>query len=195
MLVSREPRFVYSRGKQSPIGLYWNTPIFWFTNPRFVLLIRDFLFCPLLCIPTFVTSHWSLRYTFILHHPLDATLSWTHVWQITEASDYKVLNMDIFLTQMHRFILEGRLTPRNHVKHFFLMDGCTVLDYWISAAVHYHYKARKSQDFFYIIPNRNDLDGLRVSKSWGNFYFFGWTIPLKGKRHRFSMFQYVLPST
>ncbi len=53
------------------------------------------------------------------------------------------------------------------------MDGRTFLDFKISESksqtLHWHYKVWKSQDIFGLMLKSED--GLRVSKSWGNFHF------------------------
>ncbi len=49
------------------------------------------------------------------------------------------------------------------------MDGRTFLDFKISIPIHWHYKVWKSQDIFGLMLKSED--GLRVSKSWGNFHF------------------------
>ncbi len=61
----------------------------------------------------------------------------------------------------------------------FLMDGCTYLGFKILTPINCHYKVRRSQDIFNItqivfIWKKKVIytkDGLRVSKSWGNFHF------------------------
>ncbi len=73
-------------------SLYRNPPTFFFTNPCFVVLIHDqhFVLLSLLHASVFVTNHHRMCDTYILRYPYDLSI-------------YNILNMDIFLIQMHQF--------------------------------------------------------------------------------------------
>ncbi len=73
-----------------------------------------------------------LRYAYILLHPLKC---------------HSLVNMDIFHTQTHHFASEGFVVLYGTL---LMMDGCTFLGFKISNSIHCHYKAWKSQEFFYI---------------------------------------------
>ncbi len=62
----------------------------------------------------------------------------------------KVLNMVIFLTQTLGF-KRLLLTPWSCVEKYFMMDGCTLLDFKISTTIHCHYIACKSQNLYIYI--------------------------------------------
>ncbi len=116
-----------AKENQSPLGLYRNPLTFFFSNPRFVPLIGDVLFCFLHCGSAFVTA-----FANILRHRLER-----HSWEIMV---YKVLNMDIFLTQMHQFI-----TPP---------EPCGLL-FWSSKSrppFTIIVKLGRARTFFYITP-------------------------------------------
>lgn len=54
---------------------------------------------------------------------------------------YKVVNMDIFLTQMHIFASEYLYYPPRAVWTSFIMDGCNFLDFKFWATIDSQYKA------------------------------------------------------
>jgi len=54
---------------------------------------------------------------------------------------YKVINMDIFLTKLHRFASEGLINPPGAVWITFMMDGCAFLGFKISVTIHSHYNS------------------------------------------------------
>ncbi len=102
----------------------------------------------------------------------------------------KVLNMDIFLTQTHRFTSEGiYLPPRAVWSTFFMMDGCTF--FWASksqppfTAI---IKLGRTSTIFYItliVFIWNKKVSPRMAWGWVNhgvIFIFGWTIPLRTEK-------------
>ncbi len=56
-----------------------------------------------------------------------------------DKSDYYGLNMDIFLRKKNTSICYRRplFTPQSHVRHFFIVDGCALLDlFWTDEEKH-----------------------------------------------------------
>ncbi len=66
-----------AKENQSPLGLYRNPPTFFFTNPRFVLLINDQRFVLFRSLSTFVTNHATPTSYVIRRIGL-------HIWQSSE---------------------------------------------------------------------------------------------------------------
>ncbi len=136
-----------AKENQSPIGLlYRNPPTFFFTNPRFVLLIRDrhFVLLSLLRASVFITNHHRIRDAYGLRH----------LYDMYDLSISNIVNMDIFLIKMHRFAT-GVFYPRSHLRRIYY--GCTrfiwrLLDCWTKTPTYPHSNAWKSKDNFYITP-------------------------------------------
>ncbi len=97
-----------AKKNQSPLGLHGKPQTFFFTNPRFVFLIRDWCFVLL-----------SLSST-LLRSSLITEWKW-------EKSVYNVLNMDIFLTKN---TTGGVYSPPEPCEACFIMDGCTLFDFF-----------------------------------------------------------------
>lgn len=109
MPVSREPSFVYFKGKTISSS---------FSSKSFNRSLHKFSFCTsnlwsvlfssLLRASTFVASHQSLCYAYAIRR--NAALPWTREPQLAkpEIMVYYVLNKDIFRLQMHEFASEGR---------------------------------------------------------------------------------------
>ncbi len=90
---------------------------------------------------------------------------------------YKVLNMDVFLTQTHRFTFDTSkafINPPEPCGAFFMMDRCTLLDFKIFIAI---IKLRRARTFFnitmivFVQKKKAIYTGLKASKLWGNFHF------------------------
>ncbi len=142
-----------TKENQSPLGLYRNPPTFFFTNPRFVLLIRDQLFVLLsvLRASAFVTNHRCIHCAYVLRHP-PGTASAYDSKEKWEKSVYNVLNMDIFLTKMHGFATGGLYSPPGSMWGTFYYGWMRfislLLDCWTKTPAYCHYKAWKSKDNF-----------------------------------------------
>ncbi len=96
--------YILPKESQSPLGLYRNPPTFFFTNPRFVLLIHDrrFVLQSFFRASTFVMNHQRMYIAYILRHLLERLACMT-VSRSEKKSIYNILNMDMFLTETHRF--------------------------------------------------------------------------------------------
>ncbi len=112
-----------AKENQSPIGLlYRNPPTFFFTNPRFVLLIRDrhFVLLSLLRASVFITNHHRIRDAYGLRH----------LYDMYDLSISNIVNMDIFLIKMHRFAT-GVFYPRSHLRRILLWMHAPLFDvFW-----------------------------------------------------------------
>ncbi len=105
MLVSWEPSFVYSKEKKlSPLGLYRNLPFIFLYKSSFCTsnLRQVFFFLPSLL--HFCVCHFSpeITPTSSAGTPLSRERIYDYGHMVC-----KVLNMDIFLTQMHQFATGG----------------------------------------------------------------------------------------
>ncbi len=107
---AKEAKFPYFTKEKSPLGLYRNPPTFFFTNPRFVLLICDwcFVLLSLICASTLVTNHRHMHDAYILHPEWLARMT---VSRSEKKSVDNVLNVDIFLAKTHGFPTRGPYSP------------------------------------------------------------------------------------
>ncbi len=116
----RKQSFLTSaKENQSPLGLYWNPLTFFFTNPRFVLLICDWNF--VLCSPVcFRVRHLSpahaqrIRLTSSAGTAFNCECAYDSYWK-WEKSVYNILNMNIFVTKTHRFTTGGLYSPYSYL--------------------------------------------------------------------------------
>ncbi len=92
----------------NPIKHYENHLPFSYACQGCIYLIKNTVNTVILWHKLLIKKHVFIAYT--IPTPLAGTpLSWTCVQQLADAGDYlyKVLNKDVFLTQMHRFTSEG----------------------------------------------------------------------------------------
>ncbi len=124
------------------------------------------LFCSVRCASAFVTFHRSLCYANVLHYPPLSRECANNGYRKLEITVFKVLNMDIILTQTHHFTSEGLYLPPEQCGALFMMEGCTLLDFKISTPTGI-LKLGRAQDIFLY-----NSDCIRLKEeSWGNFHF------------------------
>ncbi len=158
-MVQRKRSFLtFAKENQSPLGLYRNPLTFFFSNPRFVLLIRDWCFV-LLSPLRFHIHHFSLVRKLHIRPLLSArkVLSREHVYdskQKLQITVYSVVNIYIFLAKMLWFTTGGLCSPHWAVWGTFLLWWMRFIgllfDCRTRTPTHCHYKAWKSQDIFLI---------------------------------------------
>ncbi len=137
-----------AKENQPPLGIHWNPPTFFFTNPRFAIGV---LFCSLLCASI---RHFSLQLMHTLH-PTSATLLWMCVQQLVEARDYGLYIFKYGYYSYKTALIPFRrplLTPLSHVMQFFMMDECTLLDFKISKPIYSIIKLGRARTFFNTTP-------------------------------------------
>ncbi len=138
-MVQRKRSFLtFAKENQSPLGLYRNPLTFLFSNPRFVLLIRDWCFV-LLSPLRFHIHHFSLVRKLHIRPLLSArkVLSREHVYdskQKLQITVYSVVNIYIFLAKMLWFTTGGLCSPHWAVWGTFLlwMDALYWTSFWLS---------------------------------------------------------------
>ncbi len=111
---AKEAKFPYfTKGKPSPLGLYWNPPTFFCTNPRFVLLIHDVLFCSL---SAFITNH-ATPTSYVIRR------KGFRLWRLEEVREMCLLCLKYgYFSYKNAWICNRRplFIPRSHVRHVFL---------------------------------------------------------------------------
>ncbi len=159
MLVSRvclqeqtkQSFFTLPKENQSPLGLYRNPPIFFFSS--FCAFNLWPAFCFAVSPPDFHVRHESPAHAWRIRPTSSAgTACMYDSQQKWEKSIYNVSNMDIFLTKMHGFATGGLYSSPGAVwGTFYYRCACFIwrlLDCWTKTPTYSHSNACKSKENF-----------------------------------------------
>ncbi len=150
---AKEAKFPYfTKGNQSPLGLYRNPPTFFCTNPRFVLLICDrrFVLFSLRRASAFVTNLQCLRDSYVLSHP-PKHLSLLQLAEVRKRYFYYFKYGYLSYKNISIHYRRPLFTPRSHVMCVLLWMHTlylTTFDLLNTTTHPCHYRAWKSQDNF-----------------------------------------------